>query len=334
MLGYGLPALVTTRHMQSLVTQTRTQLETARMEAVTGRAADLAKATGGNIGKVHLLEKQIADNSSRLDAMNLLKADFAVVQKTLDAARERSSLIATEIDAAIGLENETSLDALALQAEADLQLVVGSLNVSYGGRQLFSGAKTDTAPIADSNQIIADVRAIVAGAADAAAVEVALDAYFDDPAGTFQTVIYQGSTTNAPDRDVSESRRIGVNVKATDLGIRSVIRGLALMTVAKESAVSDDVADAIRRDAAQTLRTGSNELVAQQSTLGASESEVNVLKTRAEAVKFTLETSLTALIGVDQYEAASLMTSLQTQLEAAYLSTSRIASLSLVNYLR
>lgn len=334
MIGYGLPSLVTTWRMQTLVTQSRVDLDTARVEAVTGRAADLSRATDGNVGKVHLLEKQITDTDARLNAMNLLRADFSVVQETLDATRERVSLIATEIDAAIGLENETSLDALALQAEADLKLVIGSLNVSYGGRQLFSGAKTDTAPIADAEQIITDVAAIVAGAPNAAAVETALDTYFDDPAGTFQATIYQGSTTDAPDRDVSESRRIGVNVKATDLGLRSAIRGLALMTVAKDNAVDASVADDIRRDAAKTLRTSADALISQQSLLGSLESEVIVLQTRGEAVKFTLEESLNALIGVDQYEAASRMNALETQLEAAYLSTSRIGSLSLVNFLR
>ncbi len=334
MIGYGLPSLVTTRLMQSMVTQNRLQLDTARIEAVTGRAADLSKATGGNVGKIHLLEKQIADTESRLDAMNLLRSDFSVVQDTLGATRQRVSLIATEIDAAIGLENETSLDALALQAEADLKLVVGSLNVSYGGRQLFSGAKTDTAPIASADQILTDVAAIVAGAANAASVETALDTYFDDPAGTFRATIYQGSTTDVPDRDVSESRRIGVNVKATDLGIRSAIRGLALMAVAKDNAVSDDVSDDIRRGAAATLRISADELISQQSLLGSLESEVQVLQTRGEAVKFTLESSLTSLIGVDQYEAASRMNALETQLEATYLSTTRIANLSLVNFLR
>lgn len=334
MMGYGLSTLVTTRNMQSLVTKLNREYLTSSMESVSGRVANLAEAMRGDVGKIHLIEKAIADNKSWTEAMELTRNDFAVAQNTLEVTRERASDMAADIEAAVGLENETSLDAIASSAAEDLQLLVDSLNSAFSGRQLFSGAKTDTPPISSADQIVTDVKAIVAGGADAAAIEAALDTYFNDPAGVFQTTIYQGSTADAPDRQVSANQRVGMEVKATDKAIRDTIRGLALMTVADDVISDDEMLKQVRLNAADSLNIGSYGIVELQSKMGAAESRLNALTATTEAKTFTLEETLTNLLGVDQYEAASRMTELETQLQTAYLATSKLSSLTLVNYLR
>ncbi len=334
MLSTGFPIQVTQKRLQSQVEFVKRELDSARFEAVSGRRFDLFKSLGGQIGRVHIVEKQIADVDQRLTQIGLIKADFNFVQKTLEAATDAAANISTRIDAAVGAKDDTALEALGIDAESELRVSFSQLNVSFGGRQLFSGAATDTPPLASPDTLIAAVDAIVAANATAADVETALDAYFSGTgAGTFAGDIYQGSTTAGPSREITATRRVGVDIRADDQGFRDLFRGYALYLSA-ENVADETMRDALRSNAAGKIREGSRSLISTQTRLGSDENTVDTAETRLEAEKSTYETLLAELVTVDQFEAASTMTNLETQLQAIYLTTGRIQNLSLVNFLR
>lgn len=333
MIG-NLPTLLRSQNMQAFVSETKAQLDDARQEAVTGLAADVSKHLNGNVGQAQRIEKLINDNEGRADSIELLKIDFDLAYETLDVIRDASSSLATRFDAALGVENESSQRALRIEARAELEAMFGRLNTPFGDRQLFSGAATGTPPLGDVDTLMNDIEAIIVAGPDTATVETALDTYFDTAGGGFATNIYNGSTNAGPDREVAAGWRMGVTTRADDQMFKDAIRSLAVIAMADQAALSPEMAEELERGATRTLNSSAAQILDAQTLMGAEQAQLETLLTRNASETFGYTEALNTLIGVSQEEAATRMKSLETQLEASFLATARIAQLSLVNYLR
>ena len=330
----GIPTLMMTRRLQDYVADTRVRLDTASAEAVTGFAADRAEKVGGDIGRVRKLEKLMADNERHLASIAQFKGDAATVQLTLSTTQEIASKLQFDLQSAVSLSNEEGIQATSATARAELEALFGRMNTSHGGRYLFSGAKTDTPPLKDVDTMLTEVAALLVGPT-ADTIESALDGYFNDPLSGFQANIYQGSTAAlAPDREVDAGRRLGIELTANDDSVRETIRSLAVIALADQTMADDTLRDDLLEKNAKRIGDAGQALISEQTKLGTLEADAALLQGRHEASTLVLETQLRELLAVDQYEAASLMNMLETQLEAAYLTTSRIQQLSLVNYFR
>ena len=77
-----------------------------------------------------------------------------------------------------------------------------------------------------------------------------------------------------------------------------------------------------------------NELAAMSGRVGVAEERMATLRTQHNATTTALTRAYNALAGRDQYEAAAELTQLEAQLETTYLTTARLANLSLANFLR
>lgn len=329
----SMPLLLSTRTLQNYIGQTKTELEKASIEATLGRASNLVQHMRGDTGAVHRLDKLVLDAERRIASTTLLQQEAANVQNALGSIRDVVLDFGGRIEGAVGVSDTATLNMLEIETEAQIEAIWGRLNTSFNGDYQFSGAATDTQPLGDLTTFLNDIETIITGATSAAAVDTALDAYFDDTvAGAFHTTVYQGSTNDAPDRQVSESRRLGVDAKATDVGVRNALRGLALFSLA-DSATTSSLATDLKSDAAATLNNAGMQIIQKQTLIGAVEEDATLTLAENEVEKATYELLVIEEIGVDQYEAAALSTLLETQLQAIYLATSRISNLSLANYL-
>lgn len=332
MLSIGYPVAVTQQRLQTQVDFVKRALDEARIEAVSGRHADLFTALGGQTGRVHRVDKAIADIDQRLTQVGFIKADFSFVMTNIDAASKTAGDIGARLIAAVGANDDIAREALTTEAETEIRGLFTQLNMSFGGRQLFAGAATDTPPLADVDTMLDAVKAIVGAGPDLATINTALDDYFTGAgAGTFAEDIYQGSTADAPTREITSTRRIGVTMRADDDGLKAAYRGYAMMLAADQ--LDESLRDEVLNAAAEQLSSGSLSLINSQTRLGADEGAVEKAATRLTAERTAYEELLFELVNVDQYEAASRMTNLETQLEAIYLTTSRLKDLSLTNYI-
>lgn len=329
----SIPFLLSTRRMQSTLSTLTEAHRESQVEAVTGRVHSIGKELEGDVGRVHRLERFIHLAEKRDQAMTALQGELSIVQLTLTTAREKSESLALRIQGALGINDENALAAHASEAGAELEALFGHLNTSYGGKHLFSGAAVETTPLADASTMLTALDGLISSAADATTAIAAIDTYFG-AGGAFETTIYQGSTSAGPTREISEGRRVGVEATPIDIGLKNTIRGLAVVALARSSATTTEIGDALLADAAGALGRAGQQIMSQQAEIGAIEEDVAISQIRNAASKFAYEENLTALIGRDQYEAATRMTNLETQIEAAYLATSRIANLTLVNFLR
>jgi len=332
MTNINAPDIVSFARLSRAVADLKSRADTARAESVTGRREDVTAATNGDVGSAHLLKKAVEDAQGYQELLKLSRNRAQRVQSSLSGLGGDAVRIGTEALAASGRDDSYALNTLAADARVAIFNVFSVLNVTEGGRALFSGDASDRQPFGDPEILLADVNAIVAGATDAADAEAQLDAYFNDAAGGFLTTIYQGGANKVAPVEIAPGVRIDVSATAADQPIRDLLRGL--VGIATQNAATFTDAKTFLENSAAAALAADGDITELRGVIGVGEAQISAAIERYGAE----ETVLTALFNEktarDQYEAATELQLLETQLEASYLLTSRLSRLTIANFIR
>ncbi len=332
MSGIRVPDLVSHSRLSRNVSDLKAQIDKTSNEATTGRYEDLTAQLKGDVGGAHLLKKAIDDARLYKDNLALAQSRAQITQSALGNIGDESSRIATELHSAVGREDGEMIGVLVDDARAAITNTVAALNATISGRALFAGDAADTPPILGAEDLITDVEAIIAGATDAADAAAQLDTYFNDPAGGFATTIYQGGDGRAAPVEIAPGVRLDVSAKANDPAIRDMLRGLATIAAYESAGFSD--AEDLLLNGADTIYGAEAQLIDQRAAIGVNEARIASAKERFENEETVLSELYNDKTLRDPYEAASELRLLESQLEAAYLLTARLAQLSLSNFIR
>lgn len=295
-------------------------------ESVTGQYADLTSHLRGRIGDAMIGQKALADVENQRTTLGIREARLDLTQKTLGGIQDRVTGLGAQMLSAIGFNDLAGQDVVARDAKAALADTFAALNMRHGDRFLFSGDETATQPFGTSEQLLTDIRQIALTATDAADFETQLDDYFNSPTGGWLTNIYQGSPDSSdPD-----------GVTATDPALVEVISGLAVMAI---SGMSDNLSllrnnPEIVRAGAERIGSGTNALVNLRADVGIIQERVAKAQESLDTEETILNSVYNNLVGRDQYDAASELKQLEASLETAYVLTSRLSNLNLLNFLR
>jgi flagellar hook-associated protein 3 FlgL len=333
MADYGFPTLLQYSRLATSNATLKARADRARTELVTGRIADLKTELGAKIGDAHLLKKTLDDVRARQDAATRALGRAQSAQIALNRATDGVETLGANVLDAVGQRNEASISIAATQAGLQLEAAISAFNTRYEGRSLFAGDGANQAALAGSEALLTDVRAIFAGAADNAQLQADLDAYFNDPAGGFATTIYTGGAGDAARTEISDGELVNYSAKADEQPVRDLLRHLATVVVAAENTGFADREAALAR-AGEGLIEASGDVIGIRARIGASEERIAAADERLEAEATALGLTYNQQTARDPYEAAALLQQIEAQLESSYLVTSRIANLSLANYLR
>lgn len=295
-------------------------------ESVTGQYADLTKHLGGRIGDAMIGKKALTDIEDQRSLLGIRQGRLDLVQKSLGGIQDRVDGLATQMLSTIGTGDFHGQSIVARDSKAALTDIFSALNGRHGDRFLFSGDETATQPFSGPDQMLADIRLIANSATSPADFETQLDDYFHSPTGGWQTNIYRGSAVSSdPD-----------SVTATDPALVELISGLAVMAL---SGSEDNIAFFSQNP--EVVRGGAERLSSGTTALVNLRADVGIIQERVAKSLETLDTEQTILnsvynnmVGRDQYDAASELKQLEASLEAAYVLTSRLSNLSLLNFLR
>ncbi|MEE2690793.1 MAG: flagellin [Pseudomonadota bacterium] len=331
----GVPDILSHSRLARLVADMKSRADVARTEAVTGRYEDVTKANNGDIGGVHLLLKAVEDAKAYQSTLSLAETRAGQTQAAMASLTADTRRLATDTLSFLGRGDYVAMTTSAADAKATLSTMFSALSVSVAGRALFSGDAVDRAPLADVEDLISDVQAILAAAPDAASAEAALDTYFNDPAGGFETSIYAGGAGNAPDVEIAPGVRIAASVKANAQPIKDMMRSLAVIANF-DTLPGGSIAerDALVTSAANLSIDAEDRLTDMRAAVGISEARISASKTRYEAEETVLTNVYNQKTANDPFEAAAALKALESQLEASYLMTARLSQLSLANFLR
>jgi len=326
----GSPNLRAHTLIQRNVGDIKQRLEVARSEAVTGRAHDVGRAVNGDTGKLAQLSDAISYAQDRENVLRFEGERMAMAQQTIGVMRDQ----ATDVLVTLRARGDTLAHQASnaeVSAFAGLSDTVSRLNGSFGSRPLFGG-ETGTAPMGQASDILDALRGIAAAAPDTDTALTQIDAWFNDPTGGFQTGIYTGGD-DAPKVEVSKGERIATSVRADDPAFRDLLQGMAVTALAAE-ADTDAQRQTLLKRGETILARASEGAIALQGRLGVGEERAANALADHTAQAATLSIAYNGLTGRDQAEAVTEMRLLESQLEAAYLTTSRMANLTLLNFLR
>lgn len=319
------PNLISAQFGRTVATLRENITQTAE-ESTTGRYSDLTAHLSGRIGTAMLSQKAVDDIAFRREQLSLREGRLDVTQQSLSLIHDRVLGLDTRMREALANGNELSQGLTARDAKAALGNVFNMLNVRFGERFLFAGDATATQPLASPDDLLADLRNLADTAIDAADFAASLDTYFNTPGGGWQTSMLQ-SSPNASDPDA---------VTANDPALVELISGLAMMALSDP----DTSPTLLKTDpdivlaGAERVTSGLTALTNVRADRGVIQEQIEVEKESLNVEETIFTIALNSLSARDQYEAATALKQLESTLEASYLLTSRLSSLSLLNYLR
>lgn len=286
--------------LTSYLQGTQSRMRDAQVSIATGKRAQVYSEIGAETG-VLLQAREGVQRSNAFVSGNTATSERmrlmdGALSNVVDIAERMRTLLVQRLDPSIG-------PSLPLGPEIDsmLQEIAAQLNTQLGDRYLFAGSRTDTAPVT--------LPAVVNGPADL------------DPA-----TIYQGDNLRL-------GARVAVNVEV-DYGILATdaFEIMNVLAAAKEAHVANDTAGL--RTASDDLATAFANLADLRGELGARSSRIEAITETHRANVAYLEETVSRIEDTDLPSAIAQMAKDQTTIEAAYLTISRLNSLSLADYLR
>jgi flagellar hook-associated protein 3 FlgL len=344
--------IVAARRMQHDIGRLQERLATAGREVATGMKADVSGELRGRTSILLGFRDAHARTDRFLEAGATLTMRLDTMQLAMSAIRDTSAPLALDTLAAVGREDVTSLRNLQTSAAAALDAVLRQLNVAIAGRYLFGGTLVDRPPMIDGpgpggviGTVLADAAAAAGGQIDVGDVPgllADLDAVFDDshpdPTRRYATALYQGAAATEPDLagQLDEDGRLTYGVKANEAAFRDIVQALHMLAGVRygDPEMTEAAYHEFATAAAERLQRGLGRLVDLAARTGQNQALVAANQERLDVARDLYNRQIVELERRDPYEAASILTMLEQQLEASYLVTARINQLSLTSYLR
>lgn len=323
-------------HLRQQNTQAKSDLTRLTQELASGQVSDLGKALRGDFSALSSIERSLR----LIDAYRHSTAEAALLtsgaQSALETLRTEIDVIAPTLLAATGGGAMHQMEIVADSASDRLSSAIAALNQDIAGRSIFSGTATDTAPLISADEMLVHLAPLAAGAADANDLIAAIDSWFMDSGGGFETVAYQGNSAQPPGFTVGEGETISNPLSALDPALRRALKGMALAALVAQG--QGPVGDADRKQllehAALQMIEGGEGVTRLQARLGDVEARIETSKVRNETTRSVFEQERNGLTGIEPYAVATQLQEAQTRLESLYLLTTRLSRLSLTEYLR
>ena len=337
--------------MRLTVAKAQKEMTQLQEETVTGRHADVGAVLGAKTARTLNLHRD-------LQRMESLKSTNALTTQRLAASQEALGQMSTAANDAmevlIALSGMTSADQLDL-AKTNLgnalSTFTAAANTSFSGEYLFAGINSDVMPLDDyledtsptGPKAAFDAAFLAHFGFDQSSPNVAnitsadMQDFIDDLETSFMGSDWETNWSSASNENmesrISAAETVQSSTNTNADGIRYTALGLVIGRVLLALDISEQTRKTVSDAAIDYVGRAISGVDSERSKLGISESRVTQANTSLDAQITILNTSITDMEGIDTYEAATRVTTLESQLSLAYTLTSRIQNLSLLNYL-
>lgn len=322
----GFPDIPRQRALNEPIGELRSKLTQASTELVTGRKSDLALSLGSRTGEYNLIAKALADINAGTERLNLTKSRLSATSTVLSQIRE--SLTQFSVQAQSFFVEGNDLQNVPLkEARNEVSKLLQTLNTSFGGRTLFSGDEVTAKPFISDEQFFAILDPIFGNVDDLATLDGRLTEFFAE-GGQFDTEVYLGGNGNAAGVRLPNGGSIEFGFRGDDISVKKALEGLVRIVYAPEDSDASFINNSLKRlFRSEALLIDAEAELGRQQNIVESSIEVSLEQ------KILLQQSEDALAGVDPYEAATRVQTLETQLQTAYTVTARLSRLTLTNYI-
>lgn len=324
--------------LQSGSQRLKATMTTLTAELASGEVADLAGRLNGNT-------REVASIASRLSLLTQLQAnakEAATLTKgmtdVLENVRTTTLRLSTSLIAMPDAHSASTINVSAAEAEQAFQQVVANLNTATGNRFLFSGLNSDMTPLTPADEILDMLESLVAGQTTADDVDQLVTDWFDAPsgAGGFMDLAYHGSDGGGRLLPIAEGKDMRDSVNASTQSIRDQLKGLGMAALVSRGVLSgsNQEQQKLLVSGGKVLMDSSSALVSEMGRIGLQEQTVAQAQSGNSAAIAVLTTLNNTLREADPATTAAAITEAETQLQALYAVTARLANLNLVSYLR
>ena len=289
----------------SYILDTESRLNFAQLQLSSGQKSDTYSGIASDVRRLvnvqdsYAASKQYSSSNSLVDQR--LQIMESSVSQIFDVLTNYKTLLVN------GLNAQNSADlALPTQAQSLLDEVTSLLNVQDDGRYLFSGGRTDTAPVDQSG----------------------LPASYTIPSASGASIgYYKGDNTQlAVQADINFSVPYGIN--ANEPGFEEAIRAL------HEVIIGTPNDKPTMNDALGIVTQALNDVSDIRTKIGAARASLQDVNSRLDQYQLYSEKTISDLSNVDVTETITRMNQDQTAIQASFMTLGRLSQLSLVNYLR
>lgn len=325
-------------HSRSANARIKADLQRLGTEMTSGRTSDIRGATGGDLGPLaglnHALGTLSGYKTSAAETGTMVEA----VQRSLARVQDSAETLGPALLLASSSGQVTQIQSAASDIRAQFSDVVSALNVQIADRTVLAGTATGGAALAGADVMLGDLQTVItaAGATTAADVETVVNAWFDDPAGGFETVGYLGSNKDIAPIRIGMNESASLPLRADSGAIREVLKAYAMGALVAEGTLAgnDTERAALLNRSAHLMLAADRSLSETRASIGAIEARIELVQAHNAAETSALELAQSEILSVDPYETATNLTAVQSQLETLYTVTARLSRLSLAEYLR
>ncbi|MCA3561396.1 MAG: flagellar hook-associated family protein [Aestuariivirga sp.] len=325
--------------------ESQRRLAQAQTEAASARHEDVGLALGARTGAAISLRVQLAGLDQSATSLGLASARSETVQDSLSSLGTLAERFRSTLTGARNSENGRALSAAL--ARTSLDAMRDTLSVTHDGQYLFSGLASDTPPLAayDAGPRLAIASAFQTqfgfapddpAAASLTATDIggfldgAFAALFTTPGWTST---WSAATDETPKLRLPSGSAVDVSSSANAPFAQLMAQAFSAMEVLGRGKLNATAFTAAADRALALISQAQAKIGDEQARVGIGQSGVKAARAEIDGRRPRLTAAVTALEGVDPYEAATRVNVLMNQLESSYALTSRISRMSLLSYL-
>jgi flagellar hook-associated protein 3 FlgL len=329
------------------ITGNQSALSKASKEATTGRFADPGLQLGTSTGRDVGLRAEMSFMDQIVDTNELVAGRLDMTQNRITQLGTTAQEFLKNLIAARDADGGQQI--LLPSASANLQDLIGALNVSYNGSFLFAGLDTQNAPMANytagstsKNAVDADFLAAFGFAQSSANVSTItpaqmqnfLDTSFD---AEFASPAWNANWSSATDQTltsrISTTEVVDTSVSANQPGFRKLAAAYTMLTDLGNASLSQATFQTVVDRAISLVSGAIYDLAVLGGSVGAVQQRVSGATEKLRIQHDILNHQVVAMEEVDPSEASVRVNALQNQIDTALALTARLQQISLINYL-
>jgi flagellar hook-associated protein 3 FlgL len=344
---------------QLQVTRATSELQKASKEMTTGRKVDVFADLGPMAAVTLTLRTTEKQLGGYISANGVLSSKIDAMLNGVDSVRSTVQDIFERV-VSNASRKTASVATLQLEATEAIKSIISILNQSYNGDHLFSGVKSTSSALTNWDTVNTDTGLSPSGVFDAIVGsgpttlveatsmvsdidQIFASSYAANSDYNFESTFYTGKPAleaggqpaSRVSAQIEVDRVLSYGVQANDDPFREVLKGLTMLASVDPVALTetDGVYSEWLNGASEALSKGLSGALAVSTRLGFYQQVIEHSVTRQSDLAFVYQTQINGFEAVDPYEAATRLSAMETQLQAAYSVTSRISRLSILNYL-
>jgi flagellar hook-associated protein 3 FlgL len=331
------------------VTQSQSQLAIADTEASTGQYADLGLQLGDQSGYELSLKNQNGLLQTLSNSNNIISTNLSTTQTALDSLRsDAQNALQSLIEWSPASGSTATLQTLGANA---LQSFIASTNTASNGQYVFGGINSSVPPIADyfSSTPSAAKTAIdqafmtafgvsptdpAAASISAGSLETFLNSTFSNLfQGTSWTSAWSSASSVNTTADIAPGQTIATFANANQPGFQQLAEAYAMLSEFGGSQLSQSAQQAVATTASSLVSNALTSLTQTEAVIGTAQSQITDANKSMSSQMTILQAQIGNLDNVDQYQVATQVNALTTQIQTAYQLTAQLQQLSLAKYL-